>query len=533
MEIKPELKYSLNSCPQARRPESAFPETGKKSRADKFTPGATEANFSTAMDRLRRWAGKIKSAAGIKSPPAQIYDTREGATQVFSKITAKIERGTDFPAGEIPFDFRMTAHNKIDQYAQGAAFSKLKAEIENAIAAKERGEKGVFIAGHNFIIGKHETAKKMTDLFLKAHKAGVPVLFSFDQYGTLAYGKGGGDNIRRMEKAGIPLLANRFLLDRMDHRKIYFIGSGEGRITALTGGQGWENCYAGEGWEDFSPLSEEQGGIDYDGKNEPWMDHMICLEGEAALQGTLSFLGQYASRCPAQQLAAALKLPEAASPNEIKARLRDTFQPEVKPAGSAQALVLTNRDWNNRPITETWYQKISDPRVTSIRIAMPYLTDPVMRKKLLEAVKAGKDLHILIPGKNDVSQAQSVNKYLFEQLIKTRESMRKRGEKTGKLELKEMLKTNGEPNMMHMKYAIFQHRDHPQADLLIDGSYNATALEGRSGEQNEDFLIQDHKTVETAAQRFDQLAARSRDSRISRADKILGRSFAFILRPIL
>ncbi len=61
------------------------------------------------------------------------------------------------------------------------------------------------------------------------------------------------------------------------------------------------------------------------------------------------------------------------------------------------AFILTNTSWDHRPVAEEWYRSVSDPDVQSIRIVLPYITDPVLRTKLKQTVEAamvfGDDFH--------------------------------------------------------------------------------------------------------------------------------------------
>jgi len=534
MKINPIIHLSSAAPDKTGKPEPVSPNGLNQTGRDKFRPAKAAIPAYTAADRLRKWAGKIKTLAGIQPEPASVYDTSQAAEIVLSRITDKILRGRHFSTSDVPVNFKMTANNSTQQYAQGAAFAKLKAEIEKAIVNKTKGSPGVFLAGHNFIIGSGATGQKMTDLFIKAHKAGIPVLFSYDRAGTMVHGKGGEANLNRMKAAGIKVITNLPPIDYLDHRKSYFIGSGDGKVTAFAGGQGWGESYGGKDWDTQAAIPESQGGLIYQNpEDEPWMDHLRMVRGEAALQGAINFLGFFASRCERDELPQALGIKTGGEDQRIKTQLAATFLPKLKPTGKAKVQILTNQNWNQRPITEAWYQKISDPRVSDIRIAMPYLTDPVLREKLTEAVKTGTNLHILIPGKNDTYPAQIANKYLFDRLKAVRQAMEERHEKTGELELKELHKAGGEPNMLHLKYGIFTYREHPEADLLIDGSYNTTAVEGRGWERNQDFLIQDHKAVKEAAQRFDELMAEGRESKTTAKEKLLGLPFVIFLRPFM
>ncbi|HNW35535.1 MAG TPA: phospholipase D-like domain-containing protein, partial [Candidatus Ozemobacteraceae bacterium] len=335
-------------------------------------------------------------------------------------------------------------------------------------------------------------------------------------------------------KSGMGVVCTKpFSGDRMDHRKIYFFGTGDGHVIALTGGQGWCDKYAGPDWDNLTPVSEKDGSVLYPAGKEPWADHMRLLDGEGALQGAISFLGRYSTYANKGILKNGLGITDLSERKEICSRLWEMFYPELKPVGNLTAFISTNISWDQRPLTEEWYRNLSDPDVRNIRIAQPYITDPVVRTKLKQAVEAGKDIKILIPGQSDSFVSQYATKFLFADMAKIHDVLRSSGRPVGTLEFRQWQAADKSPQMLHMKYGIFIHTNEPQKDTVIDGSYNTTAVEARSGEVNSDIILLDHRAAVEAATIFDDYFNRAKPVDCSSLDKLKGAAAAVILRPFM
>lgn len=205
----------------------------------------------------------------------------------------------------------------------------------------------------------------------------------------------------------------------------------------------------------------------------------------------------------------------------------------MKHVGSLTAFILTNIFWDQRPITEEWYRNLSDPDVQSIRIVQPYITDPVFRTKLKQAVEAGINIKILFPGKSDSVPSQYATKYFLSDMAKIHASLKAAGRPIGALEFRQWQTADNMPQMIHMKYGIFLHKKAAERDMIIDGSYNATAVEGRSGEVNSDIVVVDHRVAVEAAMVFDDYFNRAGIFDCSAFEKISGAAAAIILRPFM
>lgn len=500
-------------------------------------PFKADNSKNTVMDRVHAGYNRLKEK--IYGPGEKLktnYTTQEAADITLGLIAAKLAGGRNFRKNDVPAFFKISSNNASRQYQRGNAFSKLKELIEKATAAKKSGlASGVFIVAHNFILSGEETALKMSDLLINAKAAGVPVLLSYDQFGTHVYASGALPVIKRMKDAGIGLLTNASLMgNRIDHRKLYFIGAGDGHVYSLAGGQGWCVQYSGKDWDKLPALADDEGGRQNGADEEMWMDHMRMIDGEAALQGVLHFIGLFASQAEPDIMAAGLNLgPEIkAGSARVKQALESIFMPALVKAGNQQAAILTNIDWANRPVTDVWYDNLSDPDVTKIRIAMPYITDPVFRTKLKQAVKDGKDIMILIPGISDNLLSQKATKYHFCDLLDLHEKLIRKGGKAGKLELREWQDEAGKPVMLHMKYGIFIRKTDSSQDTVIDGSYNATAVEARSGELNANIMLKGKESARQAADEFDELFETAKKFKPSLTDKA-GLPVMIVLRPFM
>jgi phosphatidylserine/phosphatidylglycerophosphate/cardiolipin synthase-like enzyme len=496
---------------------------------------------NTVMDKIHRFFNKLKDKiAGPEENIKTNYTTREAADIIFSLIASKIVQGKNFKKKEVPMEFEISSNNVSTQYSQGNAFSKLKELIKKATEARKSGvTKGVFIVGHNFILSGEETAQKMSNLLINARNNGVPVLLSYDQFGTHIYASGALPVIDRMRKAGIGILTNASLMgDRMDHRKIYFIGTGDGHVACLAGGQGWCVQYSGKDWDNLPALTDEEGGAAQNGSgDETWMDHMRMVDGEAALQGSLHFIGCFTSQADIEVVIKGLALERLAKPQMkryalVKEALENIFMPKLVQAGNQQAVILTNMTWSKRPITDVWYGCLSDPDVKEIRICMPYITDPVFRAKLKQAVKDGKDVRILIPGISDNFLSQMATKYHFHDLVQIHSELVEKSKNAGTLDLRTYQSKDGDPMMLHMKFGIFIHKVNNKEDTVIDGSYNATALEARAGERNADIMLKGKEPALKAADEFDELFKMAKKYEPSLKDKA-GLPVMIILRPFM
>lgn len=514
----------------------ADPGSGGTQSRNPLINATSGTTANTAVDHLRNWFRAAGRLAGFKEPTLKSYQTQEAATVVFDLVGRRLARGESYDLRDVPVVFEPTTNNMSEEYSRGAAFAKMKELLDRTIAAREAGiTDGVFILAHNFILSADENGQRMTQLFIRARKAGVPIMFSYDQAGTLLYGGLTGSVVKQMKEAGVPIISNPSLSGAtMDHRKLYFFGTGDGHVVALCGGQGWSVQYSGKDWESLPALPDGKGCLLYGrSESEPWLDHMRLIDGEAALQGALNFLARFVAKIDPAEIHTLLGSSRNQGQEAIGALLQRIFLPELKSAGQQMAVILNNTSWGNRPITEAWYRNLSDPGVTQIRIAMPYITDPVFRGKLRQAVRDAKDLFILIPGQSDNFLAQIGTQYLFRDLIRLHQSMIKEGKRTGQLQLKEWRSARGEPLHIHMKYGIFSRAAKPQEDTIVDGSYNATGLEARVGEVNADIAIQGHDAAAEAAMVFDGYMRAARDSAPSYLRALGGLLTVVILRPAL
>lgn len=525
----------------------AVAQPGKQDFPKQLSPRSA----NTTMDKIKGFFDSLKAALGGRKEPSRVYSTHEGATIVFNSIAGMIagdEASVDMQSGNrdskkhaalsrdsVPNEFHPSTNNATDQFGQGAAFAKIRELIIRTRENRKTGlTRGVFILLHNFILSSEETTQKMADLLISARQAGVPLLMSYDQFGSTVYGKGSRPIVEQMIQSGIGVVYIKpFFGERMDHRKIYFFGTGDGHVIAMTGGQGWCDNYAGPGWDTMDPVSEKDGRPSYPAGKEPWADHMRLLDGEGALQGAISFLGRYSTYATRAILKTGLGIDDSSYRESVYSRLWEMFYPELKHVGSLTAFILTNTSWDHRPVTEEWYRNLSDPDVQSIRIVQPYITDPVFRTKLKQAVETGKNIRILVPGKSDSFPSQYATKYLFSDMAKIHASLKAAGRPVGTLEFRQWQTADNMPQMIHMKYGIFLHKKAAERDMLIDGSYNATAVEGRSGEVNSDIVVVDHRVAVQAAIVFDDYFNHAGTFDCSAFEKISGAAAAIILRPFM
>jgi phosphatidylserine/phosphatidylglycerophosphate/cardiolipin synthase-like enzyme len=299
---------------------------------------------------------------------------------------------------------------------------------------------------------------------------------TYDAFGTNIYGGGAGDIVRQMLEAGVTVSENSLLkLQRMEHQKIALIDSADGPIY-YTGGQGWDDKYSG--W----------------GAIPAWNDGAFRVLGDAAVQQLAFELWQLAER-GVKVVPAGLNRARAA---EYLARTY--FDGAARSAGRTRVTPLNNLTWDERPVSDEIYRRIDDPGVREIRIAMPYVTDPAALSKLRGAVRRGVSVLFLIPGKSDAAPSQVVT-------VEAATGMAREADARTAVQVRTWQTPENGPAMAHQKFIIFIRSRAANGRVIegtvVGGSHNLTAVEGRSGEENNDILVEDAQFAGRMSATFD------------------------------
>ncbi|MBM3266439.1 MAG: phosphatidylserine/phosphatidylglycerophosphate/cardiolipin synthase family protein [Candidatus Sericytochromatia bacterium] len=419
--------------------------------------------------------GSLPVAPVGPPPPANLaaaatpraYSAREAVETVVAALSRQAAGG-GLARQDLPLRFRASENNAVDWLPQGEAFARQMADIERARR---------FVIVHNFIISDTITGRRMAGALVAAARRGVRVALTYDTFGTSVYGGGADKIVREMREAGVQVAANSLLkFQRMEHQKIALIDSESGPIY-YTGGQGWDDKYSG--W----------------GAVPAWNDGAFRVLGDAATQQLCFELWQLAER------GVAVVPPGLDGSRAAEHLMRTYFGGGGGSPGRKRVTPLNNLTWDMRPVSDELYRRIDDPGVREIRVAMPYVTDPVALSKLRAAVRRNVSVLFLIPGKSDAEPSQIVT-------VDAAAGMAREAGPHTAVQVRSWETPETGPAMAHQKFVVFIRSRAGSGRVLdgavVGGSHNLTAVEGRSGEENNDILVEDAEFAGRMSGLFDR-----------------------------
>lgn len=243
--------------------------------------------------------------------------------------------------------------NRIELLQNGAFFDTWFADLEAATAS---------INIETFLCRQGEVTRRLTDILVRKRRQGVEVRVLLDGSGGRKFGR---DDLRRLAEAGCCVhmyrrftAANLGRLNNRTHRKITIV---DGRV-GYVGGHCLTDDWLGEAQDrkHFRDISARVHGPVVGQLQSVFTDNWIEETGEV-------FAGEQ-------------------------------FFPRLEPAGPSKAhAVFVSPIGGPSTLKLLHYVAINEAKRT-LRIQNPYfLPDPDARKALLEAVKRGVDVRVMIP----------------------------------------------------------------------------------------------------------------------------------------
>jgi len=240
-----------------------------------------------------------------------------------------------------------------------------------------------------FIFDADEVGKKVADALLEKVKQGVQVNVLYDSLGATSTPK---EFFERMSKGGINVLAYNKLLNP-DHRKIMIV---DGKV-AITGGINISGVYSSklfgrkQFWEKEKQIT--------DGKDVPWRDTDVEIEGPAVLELQKLFLEKWTAQ----------KGPELQKRN---------YFPQLKESGDMLVRILgTSHGAENRLSYISYFTAITFAE-HSIHLTNAYfLPDKHFLQAIIDAAKRGVDVKLVLPQITDSSWARNASHYSYSDLM--------------------------------------------------------------------------------------------------------------------
>lgn len=243
--------------------------------------------------------------------------------------------------------------NAVEILQNGAFFDRLFADLEAAQST---------INIETFLCKEGEVTRRLTDLLLAKRKKGIEVRVLVDGSGGKGYGK---SDLKRLREAGCPVrkfhpfrISNLGRLNQRTHRKIVII---DGRI-GYVGGHCLVDTWLGD--------AEDK---------QHFRDISARVEGPVVNQIQSAFTDNWIEET-----------------GEVIAG--EKFFPELEEAGESDAqIVFISPTGGPSTLKLLHYVAINEAK-KSITIQNPYfLPDPDARQALLEAVKRGVEVRVMIP----------------------------------------------------------------------------------------------------------------------------------------
>ncbi len=221
-----------------------------------------------------------------------------------------------------------------------------------------------YVHFENYILRDDRVGRVFRDALVRKAKEGVEVRVLYDWMGSWATGRRFWKPFR---EAGVevrafnpPSVRNPFGLLQRDHRKMVCVDGGIAFIGGFCVGQEWAG----------------------DGKNPPWRDTGVEIQGPAAAVCAGAF----------ERIWGEIGLP-------VSKEARSDPQ-EVEAVGDTPVWIIEGEPWRSRVYRET--QLISASARERIWITDPYFVAPFpMAEALTAAARDGVDVRILLPANNN------------------------------------------------------------------------------------------------------------------------------------
>lgn len=237
-----------------------------------------------------------------------------------------------------------------------------------------------------YILHSDSVGRRIGAALAERARAGIQVRLLFDAIGSLGIDP---DFLADLKKAGVEMTAFRPIapwrarwgLNKRDHRKILVVDG----IVGFTGGLNIGNEYE----------SVENGG-------GGWHDMHARIEGPAVAELARLFRKTW--------------LLAGGAPYRLHEQPAEEV---VATRGSAFALSLGNEDLTNRASIRRAYLHAMKRARKFIHIENAYfIPDRGIRRVLMNAVKRGCDVRVIVPGKSDLKMVQYAGQRVFAGLLK-------------------------------------------------------------------------------------------------------------------
>jgi cardiolipin synthase len=246
--------------------------------------------------------------------------------------------------------------NKIELIQNGAFWDRVIADLEEARAT---------INYETFLSLEGELTKRMAEVFCRKAREGVQVRVMLDGSGGRKFGKSA---LADLKAAGVTVrkyhaieLRNLGILNNRDHRKIFVI---DGRI-GYVGGHCLVDTWLGDAQD-----------------KKHFRDISARVEGPVVSQLQSAFAENWVEET-----------------GEVTGG--EEFFPKLEPKGESRAHVVWTSPAGSPSTLKLLHYMVIRAAKKSITIQNPYfLPDPDARKALLEAVKRGVNVRIMIPSTN-------------------------------------------------------------------------------------------------------------------------------------
>lgn len=246
-----------------------------------------------------------------------------------------------------------------------------------------------------YIFSDDEVGRAFSDLLIARRRDGLEVRVLYDAIGSVTTP---GEFFDRLRDAGIEVREFRPLdpvrtpltwkINNRDHRKIVVI---DGRI-AFTGGINISSAYAS--------ASSVRPGPDT-GRDEAWRDTHVGIEGPVALQFQALFLATWT---------------RSAGKTDISG---PEYFPPVAPAGAELvAAVATDADDKSETRIYATYLTAIEHATQRIWLTNAYFApNKELRRALIDAVKRGVDVRLIVPGFTDSGLVLYASRSSFDELL--------------------------------------------------------------------------------------------------------------------
>jgi cardiolipin synthase len=322
----------------------------------------------------KRYAGYVDARATRPSPFDGIVDQLRSSAETF--IVDREDGLTTLTALERIVQMPFTRGNDVELLIDGEA--TFDAFFE-AIAAAQR-----YVGVQFFIVHDDRIGRRMKDALIERARAGVEVLFLFDEVGSRklpdAY-------LQELRSAGVEARpfsttrrSNRLQLNFRNHRKLVLV---DGRV-AFVGGLNCGDEYLGR-----------------DPEMSPWRDTFTRVHGPSVMALQLSFVEDW---------------------HWATDRIPDwNWTPEMAQSGvDWNALVLPTGPADNLESCSLLFVALFHAAESRLWISSPYFVfDPQVTSALQLAALRGVDVRILVPERTDYRMAQLAAWSFFGEILES------------------------------------------------------------------------------------------------------------------